>query len=94
MTKDERKLLNDVAHVLKALYTIDPDTTKLKVDYQIFNLRAYIHWRPQITSTGNGHERYFNWGIIDALKEISDSKGISYKVGLTDSLELNIQIYI
>lgn len=93
MTKEERKLVNDVASVLKALQHIEYKT-KVKVDYNFSNQTANIHWPPDIKSTGNGHERMFKWEVVDALKEISDKRSISYKIGHTDSLELVIQIFV
>jgi len=93
MTREQRKLINDVGAVLKALHHAD-FKSKVRVDYQFFQQKALIHWPPEITSTGNGHERMFKWEIIDALKEISDQRSISYKIGHTDSMELVIQIYV
>ena len=93
MTKEERKLINDVGAVLKALHSVNAKS-KVKVEYEFFKQKALIHWPPEIMSTGNGHERMFSWEIIDALKEVSDKRSISYKIGHTDSIELVIQIFV
>jgi hypothetical protein len=93
LMQSERKLINDVAHVLKALFAVSGKKS-IKVDYRLWDNTAYIFWPPDITSTGNGHERYYSWETIDALKEVSDEKGITYKIGLTDSLEMNIKITV
>lgn len=94
--KQEMKLINDVAYVLKALRKAQSGYTDraVRVDYDFRRQEANIYWPQEIKNTGNGMTRYYTWEVIDVLKDVSDKKTISYKIGLTDNMELHIQIYV
>lgn len=99
MNRQSRRLITDVAHVLKVICETSSlpynngkgkDTT---VKYDFSENRAYIFINPHILRTGNGHERYFNFVLINQIAELSKKYNISYKIGMTDSFELHLQIY-
>lgn len=94
MTKEERKLFNDVQRVMKALYEVET-RENIKVMYKPFKNVADIFWPPVVKQHGNGHTKFFEWDLIDALKQVSDKYSISYRIGYdTDNFELVIQIYV
>ena len=101
MNKKQRKLINDTAYILKYIaesyvlpYNNGGGGRNTKVQYDFSNCKAYIFVQPINTKTGNGFERVYDWKFIDELANLSDKYSINYKIGLTDNLELHIQIYV
>jgi hypothetical protein len=100
MDKNIPILINQVSHFLKAIAKNKSmpfnNGTGLdtKVEYKFSEDKAYIYIKADNTRTGNGFERYYDWNIIDNLKDVSDKYGINYKIGLNDALELNVQVYV
>lgn len=93
MNKKICKLVNDTAWVLKLLENYS-STKVFSVRYDLINEKAYIFWTQNIISTGNGHERTYNWSFLEQLVKLCSKKNISYKIGHTDNIELHIQIYV
>lgn len=90
--------MNDVSHIMKLVSECDDlprrNGLKVRVDYDFNACKAYVFVPQHIYSTGNGHERYFSYGFIDKLSQLSDKHAISYRIGLTDSLEFHVQIFV
>lgn len=87
-------MFNNVQRILKALYDED-NRENIKVIYKPFDLKADIYWPPIVNRTSNGHSKFFNWELIDKLKEVSDKYNISYRIGYdTDNFDLVIQVYV
>lgn len=93
--KENRKLLNDVAETMKVLSEHSySNQNKIRVDYNLREQVVYIYYPPDVKYTGNGYERVYGWQLLEKLIPMFLKKNISYKIGLTDSSELHIQIYI
>lgn len=95
MTKEQRQLVNYAAHVLKALHAKETiELSNVVVKYNFDDVEARIMWPPNVVRTKNGHEQYYKWELIDALKEVSDLYGIGYAIIMSVNFELHIKIYV
>lgn len=101
MTTDEKKisrLINYTTLVLKLLSKnpiyVQGKIPKNIVQYNFEKKLADIFLYPKTESTGNGYEKFYDWEILDKISELSNKHGISYNIGITDNLELRIQIYV
>lgn len=98
--KLESKLVNDVARVIKMLieHGIQHDKLTVKYDFAYRNdgtsARAYVMFPTCNYSTGNGHERTYGHELISKIVELADKHGISYHLGLTENLDMHIQVYV
>lgn len=101
MNKQVRKLLNDVTHILKVCEEggyIPTDKTTVKYDFKwrddSTHCRAFIMLSTENYSTGNGYERTYGYQLLEKLVEVSNKYNISFHIGLTENIEMHIQVYV
>lgn len=99
MNRQSRKLMNDVARVLKVLEEeegMQSVTVKYNLNWRDDNThcRAYIMGVTDNYSTGNGHERTYSCQLMEKLIDLYKKHNVHFHVGVIDNVEMHIQIYV